>query len=131
MSSKQIILARRDINMPPGKLAAQAAHASLQAILNCLSFEKENGCLKLTGTFNSEAEIHWLSESFTKVVLVVQDEAEMMQIMSRVPDWMPKSVIVDEGRTVFNGVHTVTCAAIGPASIEDINNLTGHLDLYS
>ena len=34
MKSKQVIVVRKDINMPCGKLTALAAHASLGSILN-------------------------------------------------------------------------------------------------
>ena len=36
---KQVIVARKDLEMPPGKLAAQAAHASVNAIMNGLNSE--------------------------------------------------------------------------------------------
>lgn len=33
---KQVILARNDLKLPKGKLAAQCAHASVEAVLKCL-----------------------------------------------------------------------------------------------
>ena len=43
---------------------------------------------------------------------------------------MNVSLIEDEGRTVFNGVTTITCVGIGPASRAAIDIITGHLKCY-
>lgn len=38
-------------------------------------------------------------------------------------------LIVDNGKTEFNGVKTPTCLAIGPAEDVDLEPVTGHLKL--
>ena len=42
---------------------------------------------------------------------------------------LPCSMIVDAGKTEFNGVPTKTCIAIGPADPDKINEITGKLKL--
>ena len=61
---KQVILVRQDLKLPKGKLAAQAAHASLEA------------------AFNSDKEIvkEWRDEGAEKVVLKVKDLDELIKI---------------------------------------------------
>ena len=39
-------------------------------------------------------------------------------------------LIVDSGRTEFNGVPTPTCLAIGPDEADKIDEITGGLKLY-
>ena len=38
-------------------------------------------------------------------------------------------LITDSGKTEFNGVPTNTCLAIGPDYVDEINKITGHLNL--
>jgi PTH2 family peptidyl-tRNA hydrolase len=77
---KQLIIARKDLNMSPGKLAAQVAHGSIAFLLNELRknvttkeyktiFGKlqqvECRCVWLAdGVYNN-----WVNESQTKVIL--------------------------------------------------------------
>ncbi|QJX80020.1 aminoacyl-tRNA hydrolase [Priestia megaterium] len=44
---------------------------------------------------------------------------------------LPAVLIEDSGLTVFNGVKTKTCLAIGPYNSEEIDEITGHLPLMS
>jgi PTH2 family peptidyl-tRNA hydrolase len=131
---KQVIVARRDLNMPAGKLAAQVAHASVRNLLNCGYWVKSE--LDVNDDIfvlepKSEAMEYWMKESFPKVVLMVDSEEELEDLYSKalIRD-LPASLIEDSGRTVFDGVYTVTCMAIGPAERSEIDSITGHLPLY-
>lgn len=111
---KQVILVRKDLNMPCGKLAAQVAHAAVDAAQNT--------------PFNTL--MLWKSSGKTKIVLGVSAYEEMAALFNKAKEKnLPCSFIVDEGRTVFNGKYTSTTCAIGPADAELINEITGHLEL--
>ena len=110
---KQVILVRQDLKLPKGKLAAQAAHASVEAVL------KSNP--KLVGA--------WKDTGMAKIVLKVKDEKELVKYFQKAKDQgLTASLITDAGRTVV-APGTKTCAAIGPADEELIDKLTGELSL--
>ena len=119
MSVKQVILVRKDLDMPPGKLAAQVAHASLAAYRYALMSDCD------------EVVYQWLNSGSTKVVLEVCNlqELHMMIDAASMKYKLITSMIEDEGRTVFNEP-TITCGAIGPADSDVINLITGGLLLY-
>jgi PTH2 family peptidyl-tRNA hydrolase len=124
--SKQVIIIRKDLNMRKGKMVAQGAHASMNTILN---FKQIKSTLRNL-IHNKEALIHWFSNSFTKICVSVDSEAELLLLYSQAQDKkLPCSLIKDSGKTEFNGVPTYTAVAIGPAWEEDINDLTGNLPL--
>lgn len=139
---KQVIVARRDIHMPPGKLAAQVAHASVAAIKSMGAWTDKTGIAfgpdhhEFTIRFhvdspNQMAAHYWLSESFPKVVLEAKDEMEMEILFAEFQrSGLPCGKIIDSGRTVYDGQHNLTCIALGPANREDIDKITGHLPLY-
>ena len=138
METKQVIVIRKDLQMPVGKVAAQVAHASMAAILAQGEFVErhdEKGQL-LTRKFVLPIQHHpaldsWLSNSFTKVCLGVDSEAEMLEIYERARQrCVPCSLIEDNGLTVFKGVPTKTCIAIGPLVTDAFRDLTDHLKLY-
>lgn len=117
---KQVILVRTDLHMPTGKLAAQVAHAAMRNLS-----EKVNGksvpCL-------DEAEEAWYHGSFRKIVLAVKDEAELRRYMTQASGaGLRVETVVDNGDTVFNGVKTLTCIAIGPNFDDEINPITSRL----
>lgn len=118
MSVKQVILVRKDLNMPPGKLAAQVAHASLNAY---------NG----TSLGGHKYDIfRWIDTGATKVVLEVKDVVELTAKLAQANErGLSTALVTDEGRTVFNEP-TITCGAIGPADSDTINLITGGLLLY-
>lgn len=72
----------------------------------------------------------WLQGSFAKVALAVNSEEELKTCYKKAKEaGFPVSYIVDNGVTVFNGVKTPTCAGIGPALSDKLDELFGHLQL--
>lgn len=106
---------RKDLGMSAGKLAAQAAHASIVAY----------------DVANKKHVDKWRRDGVTKIVLQVSSEAELMDVYkAAVAAYLPTSLIADEGRTeVTPG--TITGVGIGPAPTEAIDEVTGSLKLYA
>lgn len=129
--TKQVILMRSDLGMSAGKVAAQACHASLAFLTSRLSVGVHTGNGSEHKLRLVEAERDWIRHSFAKVVLEVWSEDHLMSILRDAErHGLVTHLISDEGRTVFKGVRTVTCAAIGPDTVEKINAVTGHLKLF-
>jgi PTH2 family peptidyl-tRNA hydrolase len=141
MNVKQVILVRKDIKMPKGKLAAQVSHASMAVILDLL----RSGELQMASNIAEPAVVfqdsaykfvseyrcveQWLNNSFTKVCLGVDDLQTMESLYRKaLAKGIPCSFIVDEGRTCFNEP-TATCCGIGPWHSEQIDEITGDLKL--
>ena len=125
--TKMVILARKDLNMPAGKIAAQVAHAALGAILG-------KGKWVSGDTFVMDcithAEQSWMRHKFTKVALWCDDLAQMEQMNAdAMKAGLNTRMIIDAGDTVFGGVPTITCLAIGPDYSELIDAITGGLKL--
>lgn len=134
---KQVILARKDLNMSPGKLASQVAHASVKVIIDSmcdiriLDPASQSGMVESWGIVKTEAFREWINKSFTKVVLAVSDEKELLSLLELAKqENLPNSLILDEGRTEFGSVATYTCGAIGPEFCHKIDKITKHLHLY-
>lgn len=133
MSIKQVILVRNDINMGPGKIASQVAHASMKVFFNkavtkCFDKLKSDDCLNqlhmMTVVLN-EDEASWVNGIFTKIVLEVNSETQLLDAYdAAVLAGLPCSLIQDNGLTVFGGVPTLTTVAIGPAKSEQIDLIT-------
>jgi len=110
---KQVILARQDLNLPKGKLAAQVAHAAVEAVLHS----------------DKKLVKEWHDQGMAKIVLKVKDEKEMLKYFQMAKEeGIAVSLITDAGRTVVEP-GTRTCAAIGPDEEEKINKITGKLSL--
>ena len=112
-SFKQVILVRDDLKLPKGKMAAQAAHASVEAVLKS----------------DSEVIDKWKKEGMAKIVLKVKDEKELIKYFQQAKDsGLTASLITDAGRTVV-APGTKTAAAIGPDEEEKIDEITGSLKI--
>lgn len=130
--SKQIIVAVRG-HMPEGKLASQVAHAAVANVLNLTdTVTIKDGMIYRTISYPVDSpEADWIDNSFTKVLLGVDTEAEMLAIYEKAKlAGLNVSLIEDEGRTVFNGVTTITTIGIGPHAREAFTGLTDHLKRY-
>jgi len=108
---KQAILVRTDLNMSAGKIAAQASHASVQAVLN-----SQQRHLTL-----------WTNEGMKKIVLQVANEKELLRYHQKARRKKLVSVVITDGGHTEVPPGTKTCAAIGPAQDEQIDAITGAL----
>lgn len=112
---KQILVVRKDLNMRKGKIAAQCAHASLAAYL-------ENP--------DDDRMVAWLKGPFTKICVSVDSEEDILRVEKQAKaHGLITRMIVDAGRTEFNGIPTRTVLAIGPDTHEALEPITGHLKL--
>ena len=111
---KQAIVARTDIGMGKGKLAAQVAHASLSAY-------EETG---------SKARKAWKGEGQKKVVLKASGESQLFELAEKArAEGLPHAVVRDAGHTQLDP-GTVTALAVGPGDDEIIDRVTGDLSLF-
>lgn len=117
---KQVIVVRKDLNMTPGKAAAQCCHASLTSFINARG-----------ASFRETMD--WFNEGQTKIIVMVDDEKQLLEIYEKVKsDKELKSryaLIRDAGHTELKG-QNLTCLGIGPAKESDIDQYTGKLKLY-
>lgn len=135
---KQVIVVRKDLKMQRGKEIAQGSHASMMFLRRQIApaYYLENGKLvQKTGLYQihlSAAEEEWLYNGmFTKITLQVDSEAAFDEIRQNALDaGLTVHVVVDSGVTVFNGIPTKTCLAIGPDYSSKIDPITSKLKLY-
>ncbi len=144
---KQVIVMRTDLGMRKGKMVAQGAHASFQAVFNHFldlergelseDFWEKREDLPWRETADAVFKIQirgdlkeWLAGSHTKICVQVHSESELLEVFQRAQtSGLPCSLIVDQGLTEFHGIPTKTCVAIGPASSAEIDPITNHLTL--
>ncbi|WP_435360621.1 peptidyl-tRNA hydrolase Pth2 [Haloarchaeobius sp. DFWS5] len=111
---KQAIVARTDIGMGKGKLAAQVAHASLSAYEDT----------------DSRTRNEWKGSGQKKVVLKASGERQLFELADRAErEGIPHAIIRDAGHTQLDP-GTVTALAVGPADDALVDKVTGDLSLY-
>jgi len=127
MRTKQVIVVRKDLNMRKGKIAAQAAHASLKVFLDRAE-KKGDDSILITGL--GAEEMDWVFGVFTKPVCSVDSEEALLGIYNKAIELgLPCSLITDSGKTEFHGVPTNTAVAVGPAEVSRIDEVTAGLPL--
>lgn len=111
---KQAIVARTDLGMGTGKLAAQVAHASLSAYEDA----------------DDRTRKAWKGDGQKKVVLDGSGEEQLFELADRAErKGLPNAVIRDAGHTQLDP-GTATTVAIGPGEDELVDRVTGELSLY-
>jgi PTH2 family peptidyl-tRNA hydrolase len=136
--TKQVIVMRKDLNMRKGKIAAQAAHASMKVLLEQMTTMYNQDCQRYGPgktmslvMLENTAIYDWLSGRFKKICVYVNSEQELLDIYQKTKDNNVISALVtDSGLTEFNNVPTNTCIAVGPDYSEVIDKVTGHLPLF-
>jgi len=141
---KQIIVIREDITMPVGKIASQAAHASMGALFSLgRIYERQMIDKDLIGLFSEADHVDfckfvindpmklWLQNAFTKIVLAGKNKEELIELEWKAKEMgLPVALITDNGKTCFNNIPTITALGIGPWWSDEIDKITGHLELY-
>lgn len=121
---KQVIVIRKDLKCRRGKECAQSAHSSLAFLSHRINLS--TNVVDLT-----DPQRHWLSNSFKKICLQVEDEAKLLEVYENAKKAnLEVYMIEDSGLTEFSGQITRTCLAIGPDYSEKIDPVTRHLKLY-
>lgn len=111
---KQAIVARADLGLGEGKLAAQVAHASLSAVEDTPDRDRRE----------------WKGSGQKKVVLQADGKSQLFELADAAERrGLPTAIIRDAGHTEVEA-GTVTALAVGPGSETDIDAVTGDLSLY-
>jgi len=110
---KQVIVVRRDLGMDKGKIAAQVAHASLEA------YKKTDESIRKL----------WEEGGSKKIVLKVESLKKLIELKEKVKGLrIPYAIIRDAGKTQVEP-GTVTSIGIGPVEEGLIDNITKDLKL--
>ena len=114
---KQVIVVRSDLKMGKGKVAAQVAHAALDAA--------DVARRKHPGWYDS-----WRAQGQAKVVVKTDGgEAALEELQKQARTMgLPVSLIQDRGLTQLEP-GTTTCLGIGPGPSDEIDKVTGKLKL--
>ncbi|WP_121822279.1 peptidyl-tRNA hydrolase Pth2 [Halostella salina] len=111
---KQAIVARTDIGMGQGKLAAQVAHASLSAYEDA----------------DRRTRTEWKGGGQKKVVLKADGESQIFELADVAErEGLPHAVVRDAGHTQLDP-GTVTTLAVGPGDERVVDKVTGDLSLF-
>lgn len=152
---KQIIIARKDLNMSPGKLAAQVSHGSMAFLTTAIRenvFLTRNGILYgcgenivrgdwYTSTLHFDTDIYdqWINGSFTKCVLQAKNRNQLMKAAT-----IAESLGMREGHEFFlirdncwtelepedEDGRTLTCIGFKPMDSEIIDKIGRKFHLY-
>jgi PTH2 family peptidyl-tRNA hydrolase len=141
--TKQVIIIRTKFpdgkgghfGMRTGKIAAQAAHASMKVFLDrgsvqtLVVLEDDGGTTHEETTLGipiTETMASWIRGIFTKVVVGVETEEDLLRCHELAKErGLPTALITDVGTTEFKGVPTHTAVAIGPDEVSRIDEITG------
>lgn len=116
MADKMVIVARSDLKLSKGKLAAQVGHAAVDCALKAQKYDKR--------AFDS-----WHREGQKKTVLKAQSERDLYPLKDAAERaGLSTALIRDAGHTEIPA-GTVTVLGIGPGDEGTIDKVTGHLSL--
>lgn len=113
---KMVIVARSDLKLSKGKLAAQVGHAAVDCALKCMKHDKRS--------FDA-----WYQSGQKKTVLKIASEKDLYPLKADAERaGLSTALIKDAGHTEI-APGTVTVLGIGPGSEAAIDKVTGHLSL--
>jgi len=130
----QYLIARQDLNMSPGKMAAQCSHAATGMAL--AFYSNFRTIANVTQLENFRAALNcWQSRSFGKVVLRVKTRDQLIKICKDLDESkIPYCPIFDACRTELepeeaNGT-VFTCIGITPMFRDEVPNYLKKLQVY-
>lgn len=113
MQYKLVVVVRKDLKLPKGKLAVQVAHASVSAALS-----SGKGIVD-----------EWLAEGGKKIALWCEGRKELAALKKMAESkGLNTALIADAGLTVLKP-GTITCLSIGPDEENKIDEVTGNLKM--
>ena len=142
---KQVIIARKDLKMSPGKLAAQASHGSMAFLTEMI---RENA-KKIDSVYLAVLELEpdlfeqWIQGAFTKTILEAKNRNQLLKAKT-----MAEEMGLKEGQDFFlirdncytelepeevdeNGVgRTLTCIGFRPMDADVIDQIGKKYQLY-
>lgn len=106
------------MNLRKGKIAAQAAHASVKSVLTS------------SGNVYPDSRVNlWLKTGMPKIVVGCNNQDELFQLASKAEEnGVRFTMIQDAGNTEVEP-GTYTCCAFGPDEDYKIDKITGDLKL--
>lgn len=145
---KQIIIVRKDLNMSPGKLAAQVSHSSM-AFLTWMIRNKatysEADCFDgydkiytANLTFDKDLYEQWIDGEFTKCVLQAKNKNQLLKAKTMAEDlgmiegkdfWLIRDNCRTELEPEEDG-RTLTCIGFRPMDSETIDKIGKKYHLY-
>ena len=130
---KMVLCCRSDLQMSPGKLAAQCAHAALGCARGCSVVASEaweqagEAIITLRSVPLTRADYNQLLYLNYRCDGAAEELERLQQIAHA--NQLPTYMVKDAGRTeVASG--TITVLGIGPAPVEQVDVVTSHLGLY-
>lgn len=138
-TAKQMIVVRRDLHMRKGKIAAQAGHACVEAVLMALAREERLEDILVSGDYVTLRETGkgetalsgWFQNGVAKICVYVDSEEALLEIDRKAKEaGILSALICDAGMTEFHGEPTYTCLAFEPRLPEDVDPITGELPLF-
>jgi PTH2 family peptidyl-tRNA hydrolase len=131
VTHKQVIVVRNDLNMRKGKMIAQGSHASMLFLIQKIKSGAEFSPIEQEWLFGKHySGDEWIYGGMAKIVVRIDSEQELLEIHAKaLGAGLESHIVIDSGRTEFNGVPTKTCLAIGPGDAAAIDLITGHLKL--
>ena len=147
---KQVMIARKDINMSPGKLAAQVSHASMAFLTTMIQedwskwiSQNEETYYSVELKFEKDLFEQWICGTFTKTVLAAKNRNQLLKakIMAEelgLQEGVDFFLIKDNCRTELepeeideNGVgRTLTCIGFKPMDADFIDKIGKKFQLY-
>ena len=142
---KQIIIARKDLEMSSGKLAAQVSHASMAFLTNMIRANSSmrvylKGIAHCTCVLTFEEGMYndWICGSFTKIILEAKNKHHLEKAVNLAEEiglveGKDYFLIMDNYRTELepedNG-RTLTCIGFRPMESELIDRITKKYQLW-
>ena len=145
---KQIIIARKDLNMSPGKLAAQVSHGSMAFLTSMIRnkatyseadcFDGYDKIYTVNLAFDKDLYEQWINGEFTKCVLQAKNKKQLLKAKTMAEDlgmiegkdfWLIRDNCHTELEPEEDG-RTLTCIGFRPMDSETIDKIGKKYHLY-
>ena len=145
---KQIIIVRKDLNMSPGKLAAQVSHGSMAFLTSMIRnkatyseadcFDGYDKIYTVNLAFDKDLYEQWINGEFTKCVLQAKNKNQLLKAKTMAEDlgmiegkdfWLIKDNCHTELEPEEDG-RTLTCIGFRPMDSETIDKIGKKYHLY-